>query len=67
VIDLGAVYSGELTFIGAATFSGVAGQLRVVPRADRTFVSADVDGDRAADLLIVLLNGADPTADDFLL
>jgi Ca2+-binding RTX toxin-like protein len=44
-------------FIGSAQFSGVAGELRATQSGGQTFISGDVDGDAAADFLIVL-NGA---------
>ncbi len=58
-------------FVGEAHFSGVAGELcfeRVDGISDRTLVQADVDGDRVADLEILLDNGLIPlTAADFVL
>ena len=57
----------NFTFIGAAAFSGSAGQLRFEQIGGNTFVSGDVDGDRAADFLIQL-NGLVPlTSSDFVL
>lgn len=54
-------------FIGAARFSGSAGELRVQQRAQNVLVEADTDGDGAADFQVLLL-GAEPlTAGDFLL
>jgi Ca2+-binding RTX toxin-like protein len=56
-IDANALTSGtqEFVFIGEAPFSGLAGQLRVYSGANNTyFVEGDVDGDKAADLRIVV-------------
>lgn len=50
-------------FIGGASFSGVAGQLRV----SSSLVAVDVDGDRVADLQIFVNNPSRLTADDFIL
>lgn len=55
-------------FIGAAAFSGVAGELRAFVREDgMTIVQADVDGDGAADLAIRLEGAPALTAADFIL
>jgi Ca2+-binding RTX toxin-like protein len=53
-IDANSLVSGdqEFTFIGAASFSGVAGQLRTYWDNNAYFIAGDVDGDRSADLLI---------------
>jgi hypothetical protein len=58
------------TYIGAAAFSGVAGELRVVQVAQRThIIEGDVDGDRTADLYIGLVPSFEyvASAADFIL
>jgi Ca2+-binding RTX toxin-like protein len=67
-IDLSAIdaeTSGDqpLVFIGAAAFSGVAGQVRFA----RGMVQADTDGNGRADLEIKLSGGVDLDAGDFIL
>jgi Ca2+-binding RTX toxin-like protein len=54
-------------FIGGATFSGNAGELRTYNAGSNTFVAGDLDGNRAADFQIVLigLHALDET--DFIL
>ena len=50
------------SFIGAAAFSGVAGQLRAYSQSGNFFVAGDVDGNGAADFTIqtnLLIIGAD--------
>ena len=60
VIDLTAI--GGLTFIGAAPFSGAAGELHyVVMGLSKVRVEADVDGDGAADFAIDVIGVAQPT------
>jgi Ca2+-binding RTX toxin-like protein len=67
----GTTTNEAVRFVGEALFSGVAGELcfeRVDGISDRTLVQADVDGDRVADLEILLDNGLIPlTAADFVL
>jgi Ca2+-binding RTX toxin-like protein len=55
------------TFIGAAAFSGVAGQLRFEQIGGNTFVSGDTNGDRVADFQIELTGPVTPVASDFVL
>jgi Ca2+-binding RTX toxin-like protein len=62
-IDLSAFMSGG-TFIGAATFSGTAGEVRYL--ASSGILSGDVDGDGVYDFQLNILNKADLTADDFI-
>jgi len=63
--NTGAAGDQAFTFIGAASFSGVAGQLRAVVTATNTLVSGDVNGDSVADFSI-LVNGTTPLqATDF--
>jgi Ca2+-binding RTX toxin-like protein len=47
-----------LSFIGTAAFSGAAGQLRYVLQNGQTVLQLDADGDKQADGLLVLDNGA---------
>ena len=55
-IDADAASEGNqaFTFIGAAEFSGVAGELRVVKNASETYVYGDTTGTGAADFAIYL-------------
>ncbi len=55
------------SFIGAAGFSGTAGQLRSVSQASITLVSGDVDGDSAADFELELTGAFVLDAGDFIL
>jgi Ca2+-binding RTX toxin-like protein len=55
------------SFIGTTAFSGTAGQLRYEIAGDTTTVSADVDGDSAADMIIHLTGAITLTASEFLL
>lgn len=50
-----------LAFIGEAEFDGTAGQLRFAVSAGTTRIEADLDGDAAADLVLLLDGG--PTLD----
>jgi serralysin len=59
-IDLSAV---GLQFIGAASFSGVAGELRYIPG----YVVGDISGDAVNDFAIELSGAPTLTADDFIL
>ncbi|MFS2108775.1 beta strand repeat-containing protein [Sphingomonas sp. Sphisp140] len=61
---------GSFAFIGAAAFSGVAGQLRVVGSGFNWTVEADTDGNGVADFSIALttqLWGLSMSASDFSL
>jgi serralysin len=55
-IDANSSASGEqaFSFIGSASFTGKAGELRVYQDASQFFVAGDVNGDGVADLLINL-------------
>lgn len=68
-IDAVAGTAGDqaFTFIGSGAFSGAAGELRVVRSGGEQVVSADLDGDRAADLFIRVDADATLVAGDFLL
>lgn len=68
-IDSNTLLSGNqaFTFIGAAAFSGVAGQLRYASSGGVTLVSGDVNGDGVADFQIELTGTLAPVASDFVL
>ncbi|MGF6227725.1 Ca2+-binding RTX toxin-like protein [Inquilinus ginsengisoli] len=55
------------SFIGTAAFSGTAGQLRYESVGDTTTVSADVNGDGTADMVIHLDGAITLQASDFML
>lgn len=55
------------TFIGSASFSGTAGELRYQQVADETRIFGDMDGDGAADLAIRLETIMVPSTSDFFL
>lgn len=74
LIDLSAIDTngalagdGAFVFIGGNTFSGVKGQLRTFTQGDLTFVRADLNGDKVADLSIQLTGAHVLTAADFIL
>lgn len=54
-------------FIGSAQFSGLAGELRATHSNGQTFVTGDVDGDTAADFMIVLNGAHSLSHGDFIL
>jgi Ca2+-binding RTX toxin-like protein len=55
------------TFINNAAFSGTAGQLRLSDLiGGQRVIQGDVNGDRIADLEIILLNGVAPNSSDFI-
>lgn len=68
-IDADATLDGDqaFTFVGAAAFSGTAGELRATVINGSTMITADVDGDKMADFGILLLDMADPSALAFVL
>lgn len=54
-------------FVGAAAFSGAGGELRAYQANGQWFVEGDIDGDKAADFVIIV-NSANPlVATDFVL
>ena len=67
--DANTEFEGDqaFTFVGAAAFSGSAGELRYESRISNGIVSADVDGDGNADLQIIIENNALLMSDDFIL
>lgn len=70
-IDADAILAGNqaFTFIGAAAFSNVAGQLRFATSASTgvTVVTGDVDGNGTSDFQIALFGNLVLTAADFVL
>ncbi|MCA1405451.1 calcium-binding protein [Ensifer sp. IC3342] len=73
-IDLSAIdASTKLTgnqafnFVGTAAFKGVAGELRYEKQASDTYIYADVNGDKIADLKIHLDDAVTLTKDYFVL
>lgn len=54
-------------FVGAAAFSGAAGEIRVVASGGDAVVSGDIDGDRQADFQIRVADHAPLIAGDFIL
>ena len=68
-IDANTTAAGNqaFAFIGAAAFSGVAGQLRAVQSAVDTVISGDINGDSVADFQIQLNTVVTLTAGDFVL
>lgn len=69
VIDAiaGTAANDAFKFVGTAAFSGVAGQLRYEQSGGNTYISADINGDRTADLMIGLTGLRTLTAQDFVL
>jgi Ca2+-binding RTX toxin-like protein len=68
-VDANASLAGRqaLKYVGSAEFSGAAGELRVYQSSNSDYyVAADVNGDRAADLLINLGAGQVGSADFIL-
>jgi serralysin len=68
VIDANANTAGNqaFTFIGAAAFSGAAGQLRTYSQDGSNYVAGDVNGDGEADFTINL-GAATAVGTDFFL
>jgi Ca2+-binding RTX toxin-like protein len=69
IIDASTKTSGNQAFVfkGTAAFTGGAGELRYVKQSSDTYVYADVNGDKKADLTIHLDDGVTLTKDYFLL
>jgi Ca2+-binding RTX toxin-like protein len=55
------------TFVGAAAFSGTAGELRAAQAGDGWIVEGDVDGDGVGDLMIAVISADPIVVADFLL
>lgn len=68
-IDASVNTSGNqgFTFIGTAAFKGRAGEFRYVKEASDTYIYADVNGDKKADLAIHLDEAVTLTKDFFIL
>ena len=70
-IDADATTAGDdaFAYLGAAPFSGTAGELRAefLPAFGLTLVQMDVDGDASADMSIQLTGNVPLSATDFLL
>lgn len=68
-IDASVNTSGNqgFTFIGTAAFKGRAGEFRYVKEASDTYIYADVNGDKKADLAIHLDDAVNLTKDYFIL
>ena len=62
-----AAEDGKLAFIGAAAFSGRAGELRFEAHTLITWIALDLDGDLHADKTIVLSGVQELIAGDFIL
>ncbi|WP_375285989.1 M10 family metallopeptidase C-terminal domain-containing protein [Sphingomonas sp.] len=58
---------GDLSFVGAARFSGTAGEVRFTRNAGQTVISIDMDGDKVADAFIRLDGVFALRANDFVL
>jgi len=65
--DLAAPGDQAFAFIGAAAFSGAAGELRYQAVGADLLVSADADGDGVADLAVKVRDLAQLAASDFIL
>jgi Ca2+-binding RTX toxin-like protein len=68
-IDANTLVGGNqaFSFIGAAAFSGVAGQLRYSTFGGNVLIDADVNGDSAADMQIFVAGTNFMTGTDFIL
>jgi hypothetical protein len=74
LIDLATIDANTLaggnqafSFIGAAAFSGVAGQLRYSNYSGTVIIDADVNGDSNADMQILVAGTNFMTGTDFIL
>jgi Ca2+-binding RTX toxin-like protein len=68
-IDANSLVAGNqaFSFIGSATFSGVAGQLRYTNYSGNVIIDADVNGDSIADMQILVAGTSFMTGTDFIL
>jgi Ca2+-binding RTX toxin-like protein len=67
-IDLQNVFGGTLTFIGAAAFSGAAGEVQVLPAGGDQAVNVNLDGNAATiEMKILVHSGTTLEASDFFL
>ena len=74
IIDLGLVDANvalsadqAFAFLGTASFTGTAGELRYQQAGGNTYVYGDTDGDGAADFMIRLDGAHTPVGGDFIL
>ncbi len=69
LVDANTATAGNqaFTFIGAGTFTGVAGQLHYAYQAGNTYVEGDTNGDGTADFVIALTGTHVLVASDFVL
>lgn len=65
-IDLTGVFTGTLSYIGADSFTGAGGELRVVNTAHSQVVQIDLDGDKHVDMRIVVVGGLSGVGDFIL-
>jgi Ca2+-binding RTX toxin-like protein len=65
--DRGTSEDEAFSYVGAAAFSGIAGELRVVAGQGGWEVTGDWDGDAIADFTILVVSPAPPIAADFVL
>ncbi len=65
--SVGGTADDAFSFVGAAAFSGTAGELRARAAGANTVVSGDLDGDAVADFQILLTGAHTLSAGDFLL
>ena len=65
--DSGTAGDQAFAYIGAAAFSGIAGELRYAADGADTRLQMDIDGDAVADFEILLVGALAPLATDFLL
>ena len=56
-MDLSDLYTGALTFRGTGRFTGAGGEVRLTASSSGQLVQIDLDGDKTADLKI-LIKGA---------
>ncbi|WP_156528642.1 calcium-binding protein [Sinorhizobium glycinis] len=68
-IDANSKVAGNeaFSFIGSSAFTGSGGQLRVVKQSSDTYIYADINGDKVADLTIHLDDAVSLTKDYFVL
>jgi len=66
IIDLSKL-PGNLTYIGAAVFSGTTGEVQVTTPGSNSVIKIDIDGDGSADMKIFVTGTTALDALDFLL
>ena len=65
--NTGVAGNQAFTLIGAAAFSGTAGELRFSQSATNTLISLDVNGDKVADSQVAFIGVINFVAVDFVL